>query len=319
VILYTKMTNFSKNQVNFYTASENDDGQRLDNLLTRLLKNVPKSFIFRIIRSGEVRLNHKKVAFSSKVAVGDVIRIPPIDIKIFAEKKSSPKISSPQLEILYEDEYYLIINKPSGIACHGGSGISFGIIEQIRHNYSALKFIELAHRIDKETSGVLVMAKKRQALVKFQELSLSGQINKIYLALVVGNLADDKRNVKAPLYKYLTADGERRVRVDNQLGVFAHSIFSVVTRYNNFTLLRANIKTGRTHQIRVHLQHIGYPIAMDEKYGDFAINKQLTKTGLKRMFLHASKLEFIHPITHVALKIEAPLANELVEFMHGLE
>jgi 23S rRNA pseudouridine955/2504/2580 synthase len=310
------MTTFSKNQVNFYTATENDDNQRLDNLLVKILKNVPKGFIFRIIRSGEVKLNQKKVTFSTKVAINDIIRIPPIDVRVFAsESAANNKIPKLQLDILYEDEYYLIINKPSGIACHGGSGISFGIIEQIRQHYSQLKFIELAHRIDKETSGVLVLAKKRQALVKFQELSTAGQINKIYLALTIGELPDNKRNVKAPLYKHLIANGERRVRVDNQLGVFAHSIFNVVTRYKDFTLVSATIKTGRTHQIRVHLQHIGYPIAMDEKYGDFALNKQLPKMGLKRMFLHASRLEFTHPITNTLLKLEAPLPVELQKFL----
>ncbi|MFN8770772.1 MAG: RluA family pseudouridine synthase [Neisseriaceae bacterium] len=311
------MSNFSKNQVNFYTVTEKDDNQRLDNLLCKILKNVPKSYIFRIIRSGEVRINKKRVMVNSKVMLNDIIRIPPVEVK--DPKKSDINIPKAQFDILFEDEYFLIINKPSKIACHGGSGISFGVIEQLRNTYTQSKFLELAHRIDRDTSGILVLAKKRQALVKFQELIRSSKLKKTYLALTIGEMENISQTVKVPLYKYITKDGERRVKVDKELGQFSHTIFNILTRYENYTLVKAEIKTGRTHQIRVHLQHIGYPIAMDDKYGVFEINRKLTKLGLKRMFLHAFELEFIHPITDKAVKIQANLPQELQKFVQTLK
>jgi 23S rRNA pseudouridine955/2504/2580 synthase len=304
------MNIFSKNQVNFYTVTEKDEHQRLDNLLAKLLKGVPKSYIYRIIRSKEVKVNDKKSDAHQKVNVGDIVRIPPVKVATI----NATLIPEGSFPVLYEDDYFLIIDKPSGVACHGGSGISFGVIEQLRQNYGRAKFLELAHRLDRDTSGVLILAKKRQSLVEIQDIIRNNKVKKYYLALTLGRWRDQVRNVKVPLFKYLTTDGERRVRVDQVNGKFAHTIFSVVKSWEKFTLVKADIKTGRTHQIRVHLQHLGYPIAGDDKYGEFDKNKSLAKTGLKRMFLHACQIEFTHPVTNEKLVIKSKLPADLELF-----
>lgn len=310
------MGTFSKNQVNFYTVTEKDENQRLDNLLTKLLKGVPKSYIYRVIRSGEVRINKKRADASDKVMFGDVIRIPPVRVSnSLTREKIIPRTVFP---VLFEDDYFLIINKPDGVACHGGSGVSFGVIEQIRQNYPKSKFLELVHRLDRNTSGILILAKKRQALVLIQDLIRNKEMKKNYLALTVGCFKDKMRNVKEPLYKFLTKTGERYVKVDHENGKFSQTIFHVVKLYNGFTLVCADIKTGRTHQIRVHLQHIGYPIVGDDKYGDFELNKELIKAGFKRMFLHAYAIEFIHPITQQKIAIRADLPPVLQNFLDTL-
>lgn len=309
------MNIISKNQVNFYTITEKDESQRLDNLLIKLLKGVPKSYVYRIIREKEVKVNNKRSEASYKVVIGDIIRIPPVNIAVAKKHFEVPKADFP---VIYEDDYFLIINKPSGVACHGGSGINFGVIEQLRKTYASAKFLELGHRLDRDTSGILVLAKKRQALVGFQELIRNNQITKHYLALTINRWKDDIRNVKLPLFKYLTPEGERRVCVDKVNGKFAHTVFSVIRRYKDFTLVKADIKTGRTHQIRVHLQSIDYPIAGDDKYGNFEINKSLSKNFLKRMFLHACVIEFIHPVTDKKLSLKADLPLNLQEFINNL-
>ncbi len=310
------MTQISKNQVNFYSVGEADDSQRLDNLLIKLLKGVPKSYIYRIIRGGEVRINKKRAEVSDKVKINDIIRIPPVKINEKLEKAPAPKSNFP---VLFEDEYFLIINKPDGVACHGGSGISFGVIEQLRQTYIQYKFLELVHRLDKDTSGILIIAKKRQALVALQDMLRHNQMQKFYLALTIGKWVDNKRNIKAPLYKYLTKEGERRVRVQHEDGKTSNTIFTVMKAYTNYTLVQAELKTGRTHQIRVHLQHIGHPITGDDKYGDFELNRQLYKDGLKRMFLHACQIEFMHPITNQPIKVRAELPNNLNDFLQLLK
>ncbi len=309
------MNNFSKNQVNFYTVTEKDENQRLDNLLVKILKGVPKSHVYRIIRSGEIRVNKKRYTANDKLVIGDLIRIPPIQTKSVTPNF----VPSNTFPILFEDDYFLIIDKPDGVACHGGSGVSFGIIEQLRKSYPNAKFLELAHRLDKETSGILILAKKRSALVGIQDLIKNNQVKKHYLALTNGVWDSTTKNVKQPLFKYLTKDGERRVRVDRENGQFSQTIFKVITKYKNYTLVKAELKTGRTHQIRVHLQCSGYPILGDVKYGDFELNKELIKTGFKRMFLHAFHLEFIHPITDQIITIESQLPKELKVFVDGLE
>ncbi|MCC2626154.1 MAG: pseudouridine synthase [Burkholderiales bacterium] len=306
---------FSKNQVNFYTVTEKDEYQRLDNLLAKLLKGVPKSYIYRIIRNKEVKVNNKKSDAHQKVTLGDIVRIPPVKVA----EINAPIIPEGNFPVLYEDDYFLIIDKPSGVACHGGSGVSFGVIEQLRQNYPQAKFLELAHRLDRDTSGVLILAKKRQALVQIQEIIRNSKIKKYYLALTLGRWRDQIRNVKAPLFKYLTADGERRVRIDQVNGKFAHTIFSVVKSWEEYTLVKADIKTGRTHQIRVHLQHLGYPIAGDDKYGEFDKNKVLAKEGLRRMFLHACQIEFTHPVINEKLVIKSKLPAELEYFCKHIE
>lgn len=308
---------FSKNQVNFYTVTEKDENQRLDNLLMKLLQDVPKAHLYRIIRGGEVRVNKKRAEVSHKVQLNDLIRVPPIVAK--AATPNTAYIPKATFPIIYEDNYYLIINKPDGVACHGGSGVSFGVIEQLRQNYPQAKFLELVHRLDRDTSGILILAKKRLALVELQELIKNGEIKKHYLAMTCGVWQDKLRNVKVPLLKYLTKDGERRVRVEPEQGKYSHTVFSVVEKFTDYTLVKADIKTGRTHQIRVHLQHIGYPIIGDIKYGNFEINRELVKAGFKRMFLHAHMIEFIHPMTQEKIRLLAELPPNLQVFVDKLK
>lgn len=310
------MIEFSKNQVNHYVVTEKDEEQRLDNLLIKLLKDVPKTHIYRIIRSKEVKVNNKKSDVSYKVQINDVVRIPPI---VSTPKQDKAKfVPSVEFPIVFEDDDILVINKPSGVACHGGSGVSFGVIEQLRQSRVKAKFLELVHRLDRDTSGLLVLAKKRRVLVDIQDQMRNGSVRKYYLALSNGIWVDNIRNVKAPLYKYVTQSGERRVRVDNELGQYSNTIFSIVKKYQNVTLVQAELKTGRTHQIRVHLQSLGMPIIGDDKYGEFDINREYTKQGLKRMFLHAERIEFIHPTTRDKLKLTAPLPKELTNFLASL-
>lgn len=309
------MNEINHKQVNYYIITESDYGQRIDNLLIKILKGVPKSHIYRIIRSGEVRINKMRCEANHKVNLNDEIRIPPIRISnTNQENKTIPPATFP---IIFEDEYFLIINKPSGIACHGGSGVAFGVIEQLRQNNSH-KFLELAHRLDKETSGILILAKKRLALVSIQDMMRNNQITKEYYALTLGRWVDDKRNLKAPIYKYINKDGERRVKIDRKNGVFAHTIFSVIKKFTQYTLINADLQTGKTHQIRIHCQHLGYPIAGDEKYGDFELNRQLQKSGLKRMFLHAHHMRFTHPLTGQTCEINCPLPPELSSFLEKI-
>jgi 23S rRNA pseudouridine955/2504/2580 synthase len=310
-----KMNEINQNQVNFYTVSEADENQRLDNLLIKILKGVPKSHLYRIIRSGEVRINKARCLVNDKVQLGDIIRIPPI--RVSETSQINKVIPAATFPIIFEDDYYLIINKPHGVACHGGSGVSFGVIEQLRQA-KLYKFLELAHRLDKETSGILILAKKRLALVELQEQMKKNQITKEYFALTLGAWRDEKRNVKAPIYKYTNKDGERRVRIDQELGQFSHTIFTLKNKYTEFSLVNADLQTGRTHQIRIHLQYLGFPIAGDDKYGNFEQNKLLAKQGLKRMFLHAHHVKFIHPMTQQALEVNCPLPPELASFLSKL-
>lgn len=307
---------FSKNQVNFYNVSEKDEGQRLDNLLMKLLKGVPKSHIYRIIRDGEVRVNKKRADAKNKVELNDLIRIPPIKVKESVPNEAYVPVA--KFPIIFEDEYFLIIDKPDGVACHGGSGISFGVIEQLRQDPKNQKFLELAHRLDRDTSGILILAKKRLALVELQKIMRSGDMKKRYLAMTIGSWQNNQENLKAPLTAYLTKEGERRVKVDRELGQYSQTNFTVIERYKDFTLVRADLKTGRTHQIRVHCQHLGHAIVGDKKYGDFDLNKNLTKCGLKRMFLHAYEIEFVHPITHQKIALKSELPTNLMTFINHL-
>lgn len=313
------MKEISKESVTWLEIDESGDQQRIDNFLIKSLKGVPKSHIYRILRSGEVRVNSGRIDASYRLQIGDKVRIPPIRV---AQRPvvSEQRVVSPVLAdaTLYEDEALLIINKPSGMAVHGGSGISRGIIEQIRLERPELKFIELVHRLDRETSGVLMLAKKRSALTKLQDVLREGGMDKRYLTLVKGHWRDEKRNVRFPLFKYLTDSGERRVSVQDD-GKPSHTIFRLRQAWKDFSLLEAELKTGRTHQIRVHLAHLNFPIAGDDKYGDFALNKSLQKLGLKRMFLHAHKLTINHPLTGEELQIEAPLPVDLQNFLHYLD
>ncbi len=294
------------------------DGQRIDNYLFRQLKGVPKSRIYRMLREGEARVNGRRAQPSLRLKVGDEVRIPPV--RTAEPVPSSPVRGTRSLldRVLYRDDDLLVLDKPAGQAVHGGSGVSLGIIEQLRLELPQARFLELAHRLDKETSGVLVIALKRSALTTMHRLLREGRVHKSYLALARGSWQEAERHVRLSLQKYVTAAGERRVAV-NASGQDAHTVFRRLKGYPGFTLLEAELKTGRTHQIRVHLAAIGHPIAGDDKYGDFALNRQLQKMGLKRMFLHARRLAFEHPATGQPLVLEAPLPPDLTRFLDELE
>jgi len=297
-------------------VGEEHAGQRIDNFLMRFLKGVPKSHVYRILRSGEVRVNSKRIDATYKLIAGDKIRIPPVRVA-FSDVPTAPSSTGLSKRILFEDEGLLIIDKPAGVAVHGGSGVSSGVIERLRAERPQAKFLELVHRLDRETSGVLVIAKKRSALVHLHDQLREGTTDKRYFALAQGQVKDAKRKVKAPLYKFTTPEGDRRVVVDPG-GQTAETIFHRVTQFQEATLLQAQLLTGRTHQIRVHLCHLGHPIAGDDKYGDFSWNKELARLGLKRMFLHAAELEIEHPVTGVRFRTESPLPEELSGFLNQL-
>lgn len=315
-------------------VGEDSEGQRIDNFLIRRLKNVPKSHIYQLLRSGQVRLNSRRIRAGYHLQLGDVVRIPPVRMakeRALEERKSARgrffKASMP-FDILFEDEALIVINKPPGTAVHGGSGVSFGVIEQLRAQHPEWKFLELVHRLDRETSGILLLAKSRAALIDLHRQIREGTVGKHYLVLVKGNWHNARQNVRLPLHKYLTPTGERRVAVvtessRNRNVLTSHTIFTLLKSWKNFSLLGAELKTGRTHQIRVHLAHLGFPIAGDDKYGDFTLNRELARRHpgerLPRMFLHAAAVEVIHPVTGCRLDLEAPLANDLAAFLLELD
>jgi 23S rRNA pseudouridine955/2504/2580 synthase len=345
----------------FVTVDENSDGQRLDNFLIRQLKGVPKTHVYRIIRSGEVRVNKGRASADTRIAEGDVVRLPPVRVsERMAEKTEAManeaakyaltnslenasdgrKISKTSIlkdfPILLEDDHVLAIAKPAGVAVHGGSGISFGVIEQLRMARPQAKFLELVHRLDRETSGILLVAKKRSALTNLQNQFRERETGKTYLALVVGAWPANKKVLDKPLHKYLLptkdgSEGERRVKVttkDDPEGMKSVTLVKVRQAFSNFTLLEVTIKTGRTHQIRVHLASEGHPIVGDDKYGDFELNKALQKPSrtqataqsatLKRMFLHAWRLQLTHPATEERVELQAELPLELQNFVDSL-
>ena len=316
-----KMAEVSKNSVSQAIITEDEQGQRLDNFLLKICKGVPKSHVYRIVRSGEVRANGKRVDVSYRLQIGDVLRIPPIRVAQRQEEIVAGAEIKAELPIVYEDEAMLVVDKPSGIAVHGGSGVSFGVIEALRRQRPEARFLELAHRLDRETSGLLLVGKKRSALVALHDMFREGGLggsgrgaDKRYLVLVKGRWMDPVRNVKLPLLKYLLESGERRVRVSVE-GKASHTVFRLLARWEQFSLLEAELKSGRTHQIRVHCAHLGFPIAGDEKYGDFSLNKTLPKEGLKRMFLHAWKIQFPHPLSGLAVALEVPMPDALQLFL----
>jgi 23S rRNA pseudouridine955/2504/2580 synthase len=305
----------SKASVTRRRIGDEADGQRIDNYLLRVCKGVPKSHVYRILRSGEVRVNSKRIGPEYRLQLGDEVRIPPL--QLIADRKPAVPVGR-EYRIAYEDDGLLVVDKPAGMAVHGGSGVSFGVIEQLRRQRPLARFLELAHRLDRETSGLLLIAKKRRALTALHEMFRAGRIGKRYLALVKGRWRDPLRHVKLALHKYLTEEGERRVSVSRD-GKAAHSIVRLVARWENFSLVQVELETGRTHQIRVHLAHLGHPLCGDDKYGDFPLNKALQRQGLGRMFLHAGKLEFDHPITGERLRLAAELPEDLKDFLRRLE
>ncbi|MEO1765612.1 RluA family pseudouridine synthase [Thiobacter aerophilum] len=309
------MKELSKETVTWLTIGDQAAGQRIDNFLLRELKGVPKSHIYRILRSGEVRVNSRRVEATHRLAAGDRVRLPPLRRPRPAAAQRTGRFAG---RVLYEDEALLVVDKPAGIAVHGGSGVSYGLIEQLRQARPELRFLELVHRLDKETSGVLLLAKKRSALTRLHAMLREGRVEKHYLALVKGHWPHARQHVKLALHKFLTETGERRVRVSEE-GQPAHTFFTLLRRWQDFSLVDAELKTGRTHQIRVHLAHLGHPIAGDDKYGNFALNKELARRGLRRMFLHAKSLAFAHPLTQDGMVFEAPLPVELQRFLAMLE
>lgn len=299
-------------QIQYIEIDDSSEDQRIDNFLFKLFKDVPKNHIFKIIRNGEVRVNKKRIKTLYKLKINDVVRIPPID---FIEKKEKTPSTAFKPEIIFEDEWLLVVNKPNGLAVHGGSGIDFGLIELMRHLKPEHRFLELVHRIDKNTSGIIVIAKKRSALRLMQELFRNKKIKKNYLVAVKGNWDLQKKEVILRLEKKQTPEGHHVNVVEDPLkGKLSKSIFYLVKKTPHKSLLSAQIITGRTHQIRVQLAFLGFPVLGDDKYGDFALNKKLHSSGLKRMFLHAHKLSFTHPFTEEKVELVADLPIELGKF-----
>ncbi len=303
------MSEACKDSVTRQTVNEDEAGQRIDNYLFSRLRGVPKSHVYRILRSGEVRVNSKRVEATYRLKSGDLLRIPPIRLA----EKAAPHIPKFDMPILYEDDCLVAIDKPEGIAVHGGSGVSFGVIEQLRASRIDARFIELVHRLDRDTSGVLLLAKKRSALIELHRQIREGQVGKFYFAVVAGKWQNQKQDVRFPLHKHVTESGERRVSVKEE-GLPSRTVFSLVERGEKVSLLEANLKTGRTHQIRVHLAHLGFPIVGDDKYGDFSLNREMTKSGFRRMYLHAAKFCFTHPEGQ-SMCIESPLPEAFMKLM----
>jgi 23S rRNA pseudouridine955/2504/2580 synthase len=312
------MNGLSKDSATWHEVEAEAAGQRVDNYLTKWLKGVPKSHIYRILRSGEVRINSRRVGPDYRVRAGDRLRLPPLRTAKPPAAAHRPPASRLKANVIYEDDVLLVINKPSGVAVHGGSGISHGIIELLRLERPEARFLELVHRLDRDTSGVLLLAKRRSALTALHRQLREGAVQKIYDVLVKGRWHDDKRSVKLALHKYVLASGERRVAVTGD-GSPAHTVFRLQRNWKGYSLLEAELKTGRTHQIRVHLAHLGFPVAGDDKYGDFALNKQLARQGLKHMFLHGRKVVIAHPLSGATLALEAPLPDELQSFLSVLD
>ena len=296
--------------VRWIEVAEEEAGQRIDNYLLARLKGVPKSRIYRILRSGEVRINSKRVEASQRVIAGDRIRIPPVRVAAEADPVPAPHFKLP---ILFEDEALLAIDKPAGLAVHGGSGVAHGVIESLRAMRPEARFLELVHRLDRDTSGVLLVAKRRSSLTALHEMMRVRSIDKRYLVGVAGRFRNEMQRVRAALAKSVNAEGEKRVSI-SEGGQEAETIFRRVSRGAEFSLLEAELLTGRTHQIRVHLAHLKHPVLGDDKYGVFELNKRLRKEGLKRMFLHARSLGFAHPLTGAPMVLESPLPRDLEEF-----
>ena len=306
------------------TVDEESAGQRLDNFLIRHLKGVPKTHVYRIIRTGEVRVNKGRASADTRVQTGDVVRVPPV--RLATPDADAPPVPGREFPVLMEDDHMLAINKPAGVAVHGGSGVSFGVIEQLRQARPAARMLELVHRLDRETSGVLLVAKKRSALTRLQDQFRDRETGKTYLALVHGQWPSNKKVIDLPLQRYLLPDGvgegERRVRIASLTDPGAQraiTLVRVARLVGDFSMLEVTIKTGRTHQIRVHLASQGYPIVGDDKYGDFSLNKRLAAQGLKRMFLHAWRLQFIHPSLGKPQTLQADLPPELQQFVDHVQ
>lgn len=311
----TVITETGAPSVRFIEIGSEQAGQRVDNFLIRLCKGVPKSHVYKAIRGGEVRVNKGRVTADYRLDEGDTLRIPPMRLPAPDQARVVPPAVFP---IVFEDDALLVIDKPAGVAVHGGSGVSFGVIEQLRAARPDAVFLELAHRLDRETSGLLLIAKRRKALLALHDMMREGAGRKHYQALVVGDWVNDKQHLRQPLLKWLTASGERRVKVD-ALGKAAHTIITLKQRYGAYSLLGAELRTGRTHQIRVHLAASGHPIVGDDKYGRDEVRARFASLGFGRMFLHACRLELPHPLTGEPMVFEAELPPACTQILHHLE
>ena len=307
-----------RTQVQFVDIDEDMAGQRIDNFLRNHLKNIPKSMIYRIVRKGEVRVNKKRIKAEYKLKAGDLVRIPPVTIEEKVEENVPStklnKVSELEQCIIYEDDHMLILNKPSGTAVHGGSGLKFGAIEALRALRPEARFLELVHRIDRDTSGILLVAKKRSALRHLQAQFREKTVQKYYFALVMGEWKNSCKVVNAPLLKN---EVNSIVRV-NPNGKASETRFKVLEKFKDATLIQASPITGRTHQIRVHTQYTGHPIAWDDRYGDRRFDAYTGKVGLDRLFLHAANIKFMHPGSEKKMDISAPMEARLEKAIAGL-
>ena len=305
-------------------VDEGSEGQRLDNFLLRELKGAPKTLVYRIIRSGEVRVNKGRASADTRLAAGDQVRVPPLRLS----EKPASTAPAREFPVLLEDEHVIVIDKPAGVAVHGGSGVSSGVIEQLRQARPDERFLELVHRLDKETSGLLVIAKKRSALTALQAQFRQRETGKTYATLVCGQWPQSLKVIDVALHKTTDARGERHVRAvqaDDPNGRRSISLVRTVQAFDDWTLLDVTIKTGRTHQIRVHLSQAGHPIVGDPKYGDFAVNRALARGErlgghrFDRMFLHARRLAFDHPASGQRIELEAPLPPDCATLLACLK
>jgi 23S rRNA pseudouridine955/2504/2580 synthase len=297
--------------VTWVEVGEESASQRIDNFLIRRLKGVPKSHVYRVLRSGQVRVNSGRVGPDYRLKAGDRVRVPPVRVSA-AAKPAKPA----EFPVVHEDAALLVVDKPAGVAVHGGSGVSFGVIESLRAARPQAKVLELAHRLDRDTSGLLIVAKKRAALVELHRMLRDGEVDKQYAAIVKGRPAQASFEIDEALHKHVTASGERRVSV-REGGMTARTRVELV-KGKDFSLLKVRLLTGRTHQIRVHLAHAGHPVLGDDKYGDFALNREVAKRGVKRLFLHAERLAFAHPVTRERLRLESPLPADMAAFAAAL-
>ncbi len=304
------MKDLSKPKVTWLEVGEESEAQRIDNFLLRQLKGVPKSHVYRVLRSGEVRVNSGRVKPEYRLKVGDKVRVPPVRV---AAAKTGPVPRLLDLDVIYEDASLLVVDKASGIAVHGGSGVSHGVIESLRAARPEAKMLELAHRLDRDTSGLLVVAKKRTALVELHRMLREGEVEKIYVAVVKGVPAKKDFDIREALHKYVNAKGERRVAV-KEGGMEAFTKVKVLGSSGELSFLQLRLMTGRTHQIRVHLAHAGHPVLGDDKYGDFELNRAVARQGVKRLFLHARRLAFVHPASKDKLRLEATLPEDMLSF-----
>jgi len=315
------MNDLNKPKVRFITIDSEDAGQRIDNFLLKTLKGVPKSHLYRLLRKGEIRVNKKRIKPEYKLVDEDILRIAPIRVS----EKSAPVstqlnvVANLESKILFEDDRLLVINKPSGMAVHGGSGVNFGVIEALRALRPNARMLELVHRLDRDTSGCLVVAKKRSALRNLHEQLRNKKVQKFYHALVKGRWSAKLTRVTESLKKNDLKSGERVVIVDNINGKESETRYKVLQHFHDATLVRAFPVTGRTHQIRVHCQVKGHPIACDNKYGHPDFDLAMKEHGLKRLFLHAASIEFTHPVTEQRIKIEAPLEPSLEKTLKSLK